>query len=415
MSAVEPVRSGIVGLGGYAGSILNALAQGEADDPQQCKLMAAVSSSLSRHAEKVAELEGQGVKCFEDYEKLLAEPIEAVWLPLPIDLHAPYTIRALEAGKAVNCEKPVAGSVDDVNAMIEARDRTGLPVAIGYQDVYDPTTMPAKRKLLDGQIGKITHATLYACWPRDDVYYNRADWAGRFKRGDSWVMDSPANNALAHYINIALFLLGPTIETSAEIESVEAELYRANDIENFDTIAMRLKLAGDVTFQVLLTHACEVAHNPMTTFHGTKGSMTRTVEAIEFDVDGKVERLDREGKPMIHMVRRFTNYVRGIEDNEICLATLEVSKAPLIAVNGASEATSIHTVPASAVQTRPGRKEGSTLQAIPGIEDAFIQCSQKQQLLHESDLFDWTQPAGKKDLRGYNHFAGPKDLNLVSS
>src|SRR5829696_1805709 len=80
------------------------------------------------------------------YAELLDLPIDAVWLPLPIHLHRPYTERALAAGKAVLCEKPAAGCVDDVDAMIAARDASGRGVLIGFQDVYQPCVIQLKRR-----------------------------------------------------------------------------------------------------------------------------------------------------------------------------------------------------------------------------------------------------------------------------
>ena len=88
---------------------------------------------------------------FARWEDLLAHPAEAVWLPLPIPLHRPYTEQALAAGKAVLCEKPAAGCVQDLDAMQDAQSRAGLPVAIGFQDIYEPTTLALKRALLDGR------------------------------------------------------------------------------------------------------------------------------------------------------------------------------------------------------------------------------------------------------------------------
>lgn len=407
MSSIKPVTTATVGLGGYGGAYLRAFEEDAASSQPHVKFVAAMSSNLAKHADVVAKLQTQGVKCVESYEELLALPVEAVWLPLPIDLHRPFTEQALAAGKAVMCEKPAAGCIDDVNAMIAARDKYKLPVAIGYQDVYDPTTMPTKRRLLDGAVGQVSHATLYACWPRDNTYYGRASWSGAVKRNGVWVMDSPANNALAHYINITLFLLGRTLHESALPVAVEAELYRVNPVENFDTIAMRVTLDGGVTFQVMLTHACERQINPIIEIHGSRGSIRRVNESVTIKSGDKEEVLPRGVKPMNQMLRRFTNYVRGVEDDTIGLCTLEVARAQLIAVNGASEATAVKVVDPAYVH-QPLSAKGGTIQAIKGIEDAFEKCTAKQQLLHESGTLPWTSPAGKRDLRGYRTFAGPK-------
>lgn len=413
-SATKPVVFGSVGLGGYARGIsdmlldINQTGAAPAGSPG-VRYAAVAEPDHKTHAEVIATLRGAGVKVFERFEDVLAIPeVEAVWVPLPIDLHRPFTEKALAAGKAVMCEKPIAGSIDDADAMIAARDRAAKPVGIGYQDVYDATTAPTKRSLLAGKIGRITHATVHACWPRNDAYFNRADWAGRFKRKGAWVMDSPANNALAHYINIPLFLMGPTLETSAVPVAVEAELYRANAIENYDTISMKvtLDLPGSPTLLVLFTHACDQQINPEIALHGESGKYVRTNERVTFETGKGSEVIERKGDGRVIALHRLARAVRGLGDSDTMLATLEVARSPLVAVNGASEAAVIHDIPAPA--RRVVDFHGGKLTTAPGIEAAFVSCVAKNQMLHESGLVAWSKPAGKKDLRGYNHFAGPR-------
>jgi len=100
----------------------------------------------------------------------------------------------LAAGKAVMCEKPPAGSVDDLDAMIAARNPEKLPCAVAYQDIDHPATFLLKQRILAGSIGKLRSPSVMACWPRDDKYYGRNTWAGRIRCGAIGVMDSPAIN-----------------------------------------------------------------------------------------------------------------------------------------------------------------------------------------------------------------------------
>ena len=407
----RPVAIGTVGLGGYAGTICRLLEQQRREERPPVRLVGVFEPDMSAHATRLAELRAAGVPIAGSYEELLAGPAEAIWLPLPIDLHRPFTQAALAAGKAVMCEKPAAGSIDDLLAMIAARDRAGRPVAIGFQDLYDPAAHDVKRRLLAGVIGRPRSATLVACWPRPLAYFARNDWAGRFRRGDVWVMDSPASNAISHFLNLTLFWLGEAPEAMAAPVAIEAELYRANDIENFDTCSLRVETASGATALVLLTHACRETIDAPITITGDAG----TLEAIRGrgvtlrDTSGATTApIGLAAEPRVEMVRQFAERVNGTLDDRT-VATLEGSIAHLTVVNGASEAAAVHTVPESEINLVPG-PGGAQGRAIRGIEAAFAECARRGQLLSESGLVGWSVPPGRRDLRGYRLFAGPAVL-----
>jgi predicted dehydrogenase len=394
-----------VGLGGYAEHICGLLQECGNGEAAPVQLAAVWDPQITAHQARASSLRAAGVTIFDQYDQLLADGIEALWLPVPIDLHRNYTVRALDAGKAVMCEKPAAGSVDDVDAMIAARDRTGLPVAIGYQDIYDPTTLQIKRQLLDGEIGTIQSVVLWGCWPRSEAYFRRSTWAGRFARDGTWILDSPANNAMSHFINLALFLVGPSERESAPPLQVEAELYRANDIENYDTCGLRIMAPMPVL--VLLTHACATLVEPRIELHGSAGCLRyQAFESVEIRGRSGQQQLPLDaGGVRGAMVDRFSRWVRGSLGDDL-VATLEVARAPVVAINGASEAAPV-------VQISPAHRKnlidhGSTLRTIEGIEAAFARCAAAGQMPHESGQCPWSSPAGKRDLRGYKHFAGPR-------
>lgn len=95
------------------------------------------------------------------YEDLLADPaIEAVYIPLPNHLHVEWSIRALQAGKHVLCEKPLACSADELPPLIETRDRTGLIIEEAVM-VRDHPQWSRVRDLIDGgRIGAVRNVQL---------------------------------------------------------------------------------------------------------------------------------------------------------------------------------------------------------------------------------------------------------------
>ena len=99
-----------------------------------------------------------GLQVFTDYDALLADPsIDAVYIPLPNHLHVAWTIKALEAGKHVLCEKPIALRADEFDALIAARDKAGKLAAEGFMIAHHPQFARAKALVQGGGIGKLQH------------------------------------------------------------------------------------------------------------------------------------------------------------------------------------------------------------------------------------------------------------------
>ncbi len=95
-------------------------------------------------------------RAFGSYEELLADgEIEAVYNPLPNELHVPWTIRALEAGKHVLCEKPIALDAAEARALIATRQRTGRLVAEAFMVRYHPQWRRAKELAGTGAVGDV--------------------------------------------------------------------------------------------------------------------------------------------------------------------------------------------------------------------------------------------------------------------
>ena len=115
------------------------------------------------------------------YEDLLADPgIEAVYIPLPNHLHVEWSIRALEAGKHVLCEKPIACTADELRPLLDARDRSGLLVEEAVM-VRDHPQWTRVRALIDsGRIGALRNVQLSYSHFTDDPgdIRNRRDAGG---------------------------------------------------------------------------------------------------------------------------------------------------------------------------------------------------------------------------------------------
>src|ERR1700693_5447357 len=123
----KKVAWGVLGVANIAvKKVLPAMQRGE-----WCQIAAIASRDLQK-AERAAKELGIG-KAYGSYEELLADPeIEAVYNPLPNHLHVPWSIKAMEAGKHVLCEKPIALNAAEAKTLLPVRDRAGVKIGEAF-------------------------------------------------------------------------------------------------------------------------------------------------------------------------------------------------------------------------------------------------------------------------------------------
>ena len=148
----EQMRWAIVGLGSFG---INQVLPGFAD-ARQSRMTAFVSGNAAKARDLGAR---HGVSRFYDYAnydtmKDDAE-IDCVYVVLPVGLHAEYTVRALEAGKHVLCEKPMASTSAECERMIAAAKANGRQLGVAYRVHFEPTNREAKRRIAAGELGAI--------------------------------------------------------------------------------------------------------------------------------------------------------------------------------------------------------------------------------------------------------------------
>jgi xylose dehydrogenase (NAD/NADP) len=118
------------------------------------KLTAVASRALDRAQAYAAEW--RIPRALDSYEALLADPdIDVIYNPLPNSLHVEWTIRALDAGKHVLCEKPLALTVEDVDRVADAATRNGRIAAEGFMYRHHPLTHAAEAVVKNGRLGRI--------------------------------------------------------------------------------------------------------------------------------------------------------------------------------------------------------------------------------------------------------------------
>jgi len=128
--------------------------------------------------------------------------------------------------------------------MLAAQVRSGRICAVGYQHVGQRNYQFVKHWICAGNLGRVRSIKGFGCWPRDPEYYGRNGWAGKLAAGDTWALDSPHNNALAHAVNSMCFFGLSSDRPDVEPTAVQAELYRVNAIQSADTAVFRVETSA---------------------------------------------------------------------------------------------------------------------------------------------------------------------------
>lgn len=120
----------------------------------RCAVRAVASRNLQRASEYAAEWNIPNA--FGSYKALLADPeIDIIYISLPNDLHALWTIRALHAGKHVLCEKPLCLTEEELEAIAQASEETGKTVMEAFMYLHHPQTAFFKTLIDDGELGEV--------------------------------------------------------------------------------------------------------------------------------------------------------------------------------------------------------------------------------------------------------------------
>lgn len=156
----------------------------------------------------------------------------------PIPTHTGLALTAAAKGVHLLLEKPPAPSYAEFRRMADGVAAAGVVCQIGFQSLGSHA-VPAIRELIaEGAIGPVEGIGAAGAWAREEAYYRRAPWAGRRRLNGADVLDGVLTNPLAHAVATALALDGST--RAENIERIETELLRANDIESDDTSCVRV-------------------------------------------------------------------------------------------------------------------------------------------------------------------------------
>ncbi len=224
----------LVGLGYYSTDLLAPALQQTA----HCRLAGVVSGTPSKLKtwQERHRLPEAALYDYSNFDSIANNPdIDVVYVVLPPSMHAEYTIRAAKAGKHVWCEKPMAPSVKECEAMIRACRDNGVSLAIGYRLHHEPNTQKIMQFRREQKYGKAVHVTAEAGYrdPRKDHWKQKKAMGGGVM-GDMGVYPL---NAIRYGTGLE------PIAVTAQASTTRPEIY--TEVE--ETMAFELDFPGGVT------------------------------------------------------------------------------------------------------------------------------------------------------------------------
>jgi len=256
----------LVGCGGFGGSHLIALTSME-----HTKIVALCDVHMEQCEKKKEEFR-LNANCYTDMDEMLNnEDIDVVVVATSDKGHMPCTIKALEAGKHVMCEKPMSLFVDECEKMVKAADESGKLLMVGQVCRCAPAFVKTKEIIESGLIG--------------DLYFVESEYAHDYLnvRGvDDWRVDAdrePIIGGACHAIDLLRWLAGDPTETSAFSNHKMLPGWPVNDT----TVAI-LKFPNDVIGKVFTSLGCKRNYTMRTVVYGTKGTIIVDNTSSEFQL-----------------------------------------------------------------------------------------------------------------------------------
>ncbi len=362
MTQHEPVNIGIIGVGQI----------GKRHIERHSKIaganIIAIADVNEAEAKRVADEYGIP-NVYTDFRALLQrDDLVAVDVCLHNNLHMPVTVAALEAGKHVYCEKPMAGSYIDAQTMLEASQRTGQKLHIQLRRIFNAETKAARQMIDNGKLGRVFHARSAGFRRRGRPF---VDGYGteRFVQKEHASGGAIYDMGVYHISRMLYLLDNPDVLTiSGKIyqETPMDEARRAQSNYDVEELGMGfVRLGGDITLDVMESWAVHldtlgpsyingseggVSFNPLKYFFSTGDlNVDGTIDTASFDRRRHLMNPDEDvyDSPEDHWIAALQGRVDLLPTAEIALNTMLISEGIYLSSERGSEVTAAEVRSAS--------------------------------------------------------------------
>jgi predicted dehydrogenase len=210
------------------------------------------------------------IEAFADYEEMLKnDQIDIVTIATPSGFHMEPTVAAAKAGRHVVCEKPLDITLDRIDAMIEAHEKSGTRLGGIFPYRFNDMMVPLREAINSGRFGVITYASIYVPWWRTDEYY-KDSWHG------TWKLDG--GGAL---MNQSIHMVDMLCDVMPPIESLQAfTATLGHKMETEDTAAAVLRYSNGALGVIYGTTASYPGQFRRFEITGTKGTVINVENSI---------------------------------------------------------------------------------------------------------------------------------------
>ena len=272
----------------------------------------AIADINQTEVQKVAQ-ENDIPHVFSDYHDLLGiDEIDSVDICLPNFLHAPVTIDALEAGKHVYCEKPMAKTGIEAQAMYDTAQRTGRKLSVQMGTIFSRESRTAKTLIEQGALGRVYYVKTSHYRRRGRVYvdgYATPHFVQKEKSGGGTLVDM----AVYHLARMVYLLDNPELETvtASTFQELDMDEKRRQEsgynVEELGTGFVRFK--GDITMFVEEAWAAHIDGGEGDRIMGSKGGIRlepftfyTDMYGMDADVNFNVEAYERRMQSLGHAI-----------------------------------------------------------------------------------------------------------------
>lgn len=145
---------------------------------------------------------------YTDYQEMVqAERPALVAIATESGLHAEVALHCIRRGINVIIEKPMAMSMADADAIVEAAEQYHVKVCACHQNRFNPAVQATRKALDEGRFGKLSHGSIHVRWNRNKDYYDQAPWRGTWAQDGGCMM-----NQCIHGVDLLRWMMGDEVE-----------------------------------------------------------------------------------------------------------------------------------------------------------------------------------------------------------